>query len=780
MDQSWCVGLQSLRRGDLGIAGGKAANLGELLFAGFDVPPGFVVTTSAYRAAVGVAASRNAVEARGVPEDVAQGIRQAYAELSGAPVAVRSSATAEDLPGATFAGQQETFLDVVGAEDVVAAVRGCWVSLFSERAVAYRGRLSIDPASVAMAVVVQKMVPADTAGVMFTADPVTGARDRVVINASPGVGEAVVSGDVTPDHVVVATDGRIIERRLLQQVSMDDAQLGDLAATGRRIAAHFGRPQDIEWAVSRGRLFILQTRPMTALPPAPVPLTRFQRAYGPVLLELLPRRPLPMELTAFIRPIVGQHILDMAAELAGIRVDFAAIFPQEDGILQELRPPRLRPTVRTPARLLRTVLRGLRELRGSPHQWRHDPLLSAYRDGVAELDRMEMRALSWDELTAIPGRAQTLVDLMTRLRVDHLPSAVLAVAKLTVVQFLTRRKVDLRDALSSAPTMTRAANDELAALADAARGVPELCALVVAGDLDQVEITALSVPAVAHWWRRFQMFLTTFGHRETTSILLVHDPSWAASPGTVCALIRVLMEATTTQDSPPASASSTSRTGLAAWQQSLGRRAAEGLALREDSHFELSRIMPSVRAAVMEMGRRLVESGDLDETEDVWMLTLDEVSAWTPGDESGTEGLRGTAHRRAAAHAELSSTPLIATATLYPHRRGSAAAIVVGTGSSGGRASGRVRIISGADEFGTLRAGEVLVCSATNPSWTPLFQRAAAVVVDHGGVASHAAIVAREYGIPAVMGAANATTVLHDGQLVTVNGDLGEVVPKES
>ncbi len=174
----------------------------------------------------------------------------------------------------------------------------------------------------------------------------------------------------------------------------------------------------------------------------------------------------------------------------------------------------------------------------------------------------------------------------------------------------------------------------------------------------------------------------------------------------------------------------------------------------------------------MEIGRRLVEAGELDDAEEVWMLTLAEVTGWSKRT-VGSQGTPGVAaRRRRIAHAEIAANPLIATTTLYPRRAGSGSALVVGAAGGGGRATGRV---GSPAEFGTLRAGEVLVCEATNPSWTPLFQRAAAVVVDRGGMASHAAIVAREYGIPAVMGAATATTTLHDGQRVTVDGDVGEV-----
>ena len=209
------------------------------------------------------------------------------------PVAVRSSATAEDLPSASFAGQQDTFLNVVGVDAVLDAVRRCWASLWTDRAVSYRADAGIDAPRVRLAVVVQRMVDAQVAGVLFTADPVTGTRTRTVIDASPGLGEAVVSGAVNPDHVVVEGDGRIVEHRLgdkavevrplagggTEQViradgaarsSLTDAQITALVALGRRVEAYYGAPQDIEWAIDGdGALWLTQSRPITTLLPAP-------------------------------------------------------------------------------------------------------------------------------------------------------------------------------------------------------------------------------------------------------------------------------------------------------------------------------------------------------------------------------------------------------------------------------------------------------------------------------------------------------------------------------
>ena len=314
------LALERLGQDMLAKVGGKAANLGELARAGLPVPAGFCLTTRAYLDATAspeladvhralaatapddlaglaslAAKARALVLDADVPAGIDAAVRAAYAALGAdTPVAVRSSATAEDLPFASFAGQQDTFLNVVGADAVLAAVRRCWASLWTDRAVTYRAVQGIEPSAVSLAVVVQRMVDAAVAGVLFTANPVTGRRHEAVIDASPGLGEAVVSGAVNPDHFVLdGATGRILERRLgdkgmlirplpgggTERVaqpgaglapSLDDAQLAALELLGRRAEVHFGSPQDLEWAIGQdGAVWLTQSRPITTLYPMP-------------------------------------------------------------------------------------------------------------------------------------------------------------------------------------------------------------------------------------------------------------------------------------------------------------------------------------------------------------------------------------------------------------------------------------------------------------------------------------------------------------------------------
>ena len=314
--ESLVVDLSELGSAPLPLVGGKALNLGKLTAAGFRVPRGFCLTTVAYRKAApaeldALAARLDAAEpgsatkrppgqtssARSsdlrelarqaremivtapIPADVDAAVRGAYAALgSRATVAVRSSATAEDLPFASFAGQQDSFLNISGADAVVESVRRCWASLWTERAVAYRSANGISHREVGLAVVVQDLVTATSAGVLFTANPVTGTRTETVIDASAGPGQAVVSGSVNPDHFVVDTaTGRVLLRSpegtaTGRRPSLDDARIRELTALGDTVQRLFGAPQDVEWVIdAAGKIWVTQSRPITTLYPLPDP-----------------------------------------------------------------------------------------------------------------------------------------------------------------------------------------------------------------------------------------------------------------------------------------------------------------------------------------------------------------------------------------------------------------------------------------------------------------------------------------------------------------------------
>jgi pyruvate,water dikinase len=289
------LALDRLPEAAAAIAGGKGASLGRLSRAGLPVPPGFVITAAAFETfleasdtarriaslmgsldvddstAVAAAAAeiRRLIAEAPVPDTIRAAIRQAYTRLPAEePVAVRSSAVAEDGEAASFAGQQESYLNVAGAENVLDRIRDCWASFFSPRALFYRARKAVLSDS-RMAVVVQTMVQADTSGVLFTVDPIRQRRDRMIVEAGPGLGEAIVSGETTPDHYVISrSDGSVLDRVLADEMRggvLGDEDLARLCDLGLRVESVFGRPQDIEWCTRHGEVFLLQSRPITAL-----------------------------------------------------------------------------------------------------------------------------------------------------------------------------------------------------------------------------------------------------------------------------------------------------------------------------------------------------------------------------------------------------------------------------------------------------------------------------------------------------------------------------------
>lgn len=826
--------LTELSAKDLPLAGGKGANLGELIRAGFPVPEGFVVTTAAYAAVLagsslgtkrdafladgleggGAGAAdaaahlRDAFAAAEIPAAVRYEIAAHYRSYRDAPVAVRSSATAEDLPGAAFAGQQDTYLNVIGEDAVLEAVRKCWASLWTDRAIAYRRRENIDPHDVAIAVVVQRMVPADAAGVLFTANPVTGRRDEIVIDAGKGLGEAVVSGLVTPEHYVIAPDGRLREWSTgMAELGSERAstsstrpggeagrllsptQLRELAAIASRAAQHFGRPQDLEWALSDGRLFVVQARPMTALPPEPARQPEamrpniLQRKLGPFFLEMFQQRPYPLDVDGWLKHVIIAMLHRMAGSVGVQFPGLSALLPEEDGVVVRLVPPVPHPTLRVLAAPLSVARRARRF---DPSEWMQDDRFTTFLRSAEETKRVPLPEMDWAQLVAHARRVFAVSGAVADLRVSYLPASFLPQLPMRLI-LLALGRADLASTLlAGAETRTEHANRSLERLARLVRGDAELRRAF--DELEPADLLSAihTDPRFADFNEAFRGFLDEYGHRETVSLVLSSSPTWSDAPEAVLGLVRVLI---------PARTGTSDATGTAlqdllqhpalsnAWLRRHTLRAingsAIGTAFRDDSHFYLTLLLPTLRRTYAEMGERLHRAGIIESAPDVFHLRFEELSGMRDPAALATQEKRrygDIVTARAAKRAALEGTPLLAMEILSVGRRQVDGVILTGMGASRGSASGRVRIIRDASAFGTLQNGEVLVCAYTNPAWTPLFQRAAAVVVDTGGMGSHAAIVAREYGIPAVMGTGDGTVVLTDGQLVTVDGTAGRVI----
>lgn len=820
------VWLEQVGAGDLALVGGKAANLGELVRAGFEVPRGFVVTTRAHR-------RRNPDGS--VPAEVAEEIRTAWRQLvdsSGERVAVRSSATAEDLAEASFAGQQETFLDVDGADAVVAAVADCWASLYSDRAVAYRRERAVDEAGLSIAVVVQLMVPADAAGVMFTANPVNGNRRETMITAARGLGEAVVAGTVNPDTFVIDRDHHTIGffRRGEPAVLRPDPSLApgesawfagerppqplsderaiELAGIGDRIEAHFGTPQDIEWALDGTGFHLLQARPITALPepvaevPDEWPSEPGSMYFRASIVEQLPNplTPLFADLMAEAVPPSLQALMDDLGRAVGRSENLLAGldvgFPTVNGYAY------YRYANRTMRRVTGASLPAVRLLfhqggRFFLERWR-DQGLPEYRAVVDLWKAREPSALGLPDLLAGVTEllaagcryytyVQTIIPLSGagELTWHALHRSLMGVRTEPVEVYLL--------GLESTPLR---AEQALWQLGQWVREDPALAGALADPAVDPRGTAPDGVPAEqwAAWQERFAGYLDEYGH--TVYDLDFVNPVPADDPAPILQALRFVLRGEAVDPFARQARLAADRVratdellaALDPVRRRLVARTLDWMAsvvpAREDALAAQGLAWPVMRRLLGELGRRLVAAGTLTEPDQVFWLTRDEAELAASGDplpqveERIAERQarhRGQALLRPPQYLPL-STVMSAWDRFLPAKvDGGTGDVLRGNAGSGGVVTGPARVISGPADFADFTPGEILVAEITTPAYTPLFAVAGGVVTDIGGVLSHGSIVAREYGIPAVLGTGAATARIATGDIVTVDGGRGEV-----
>ncbi len=809
------------------------------------------------------ASVRSTVLAAPIPPDLADQIRRAYRALGAdVPVAVRSSATAEDLPFASFAGQQDTFLNVVGAEAVVAAVRGCWASLWTERAVSYRSANGIDHRTVRLAVVVQRMVDSEVAGVLFTANPVSGTRTESVIDASPGLGESVVSGSVNPDRFVVDSgSGRVLDRLVGAKETavrsrpgggtttdvltrsdvacLTDEQVARLAALGQEVQRLYDAPQDIEWALAAdGTVWLTQARPITTL----YPLVDPHRPGGPddtraflclTLAQGLTRPITPMGLSAFrliatsLATAAGRPPADRLAGPHGFAAAGQRVFVDLTPILRNRRTARLARGVagameaRTQAvldRLLadpRFAAIGRRLPVGPVARvlWRGKVpfrLLAAVlsptraRHGIARIERRVRRRL------VVPPDAtatQRLDHVEHRLGTDTflLMPSVFGYAAAGLALFAATRRLlrdlatpeELQTVLRSLPynvttemdlalwaLSERIKADHPSARVFGSRPVAELGVAFRAGELPAAAQTGVTA------------FLDRYGHRAVAEIDL-GMPRWSDEPEHLLGVLTNYLRhgddqpAPTRQFAAGAQRAEEMVTTLVARAAAHGRWRGRAVAfslgrvrrlvgLRESPKFLLVLTLAALRAELQRVGEALVSAAAVSHRDDVFWLDLREARRGLAGEDLREVVLGRRAdyarelRRRHVPRVLLSDGTEPETLAGPPGTEGG----LRGSPASAGTVTARVRVVL--DPVGAhLEPGEILVAPSTDPGWTPLFLTAGGLVMEMGGSNSHGAVVAREYGIPAVVGVPDATSTLVTGQTVTVDGAAGWVLPVE-
>jgi phosphoenolpyruvate synthase/pyruvate phosphate dikinase len=865
MSEQYVLGLHEVDEMQVAVVGGKGAHLGVLSrIDGIRVPAGFCVTTDAFRRIMAEAPSiegrlgqlsrlnpddreviralsaeiRRIIEGIAIPGDLAAAITRALALLGEqAACAVRSSATAEDLPTASFAGQQDTYLNVVGPAAILQHVSRCWASLFTERAVTYRLRNGFDHRKVGMAVVVQQMVFPDAAGILFTADPVTGNRKVATVDASFGLGEALVSGLVTPD-VFKVRDGEVVAKAVAakkrairaspaggtqevavhpqrqEQPALTDAQVAALAALGRRIEAHFGRPQDIEWCLVDDGFQIVQSRPITTLFPIPESGDAENHVYvsvghGQMMTD--PMKPLGLscwQLTAMapMHTAGGRLFVDVTQRLASpaSRAGLLEVMGRGDPLIRDALE-----TVLDRGDFLPALPDGGPPgplFGGAPASIETDPAIVT---GLIERSQASLAALRRD-IAAKTGPALLeflLAAFQEHKRVLSDPLNLQAImAGMESTWWLNDQLREWLGEKNAADTLTLSAPGNVTSemglalldVADVIRPHPEVVAFLQgAGDegfLD--ELGKLAGGAEAR--DAIEAYLDRYGMRCAGEIDITR-PRWRERPTT---LVPVILDNIKLFE-PGAAERRFEQGRQEAWakeQDVLERLRAlpDGEQKAEQTKRMIDRVRTFIgyreypkygivsryfvyKQALLEEAERLVQAGVLAEKEDIFYLTFGELHDVVRT--SRTDDQLICRRKDAFRSYRALTPPRVLTsdgeAVTGAYRRDDVpAGALIGLPVSAGTVEGRARVILDMAQA-DLEAGDILVTAYTDPSWTPLFVAITGLVTEVGGLMTHGAVIAREYGLPAVVGVVDATRLIPDGQRIRVHGTDGyvEILP---
>lgn len=864
MNEQYVWDLRHADETQVAVVGGKGAHLGGLSrIEGVGVPPGFCVTTDAFRRVMAEAPTiderldelsrlnpddreairtlsaqiRRTIEGIAIPDDLAAVITRALARLGDrVACAVRSSATAEDLPTASFAGQQDTYLNVLGPAAVLQHISRCWASLFTERAVTYRQRNGIDHRTVHMAVVVQQMAFPEAAGILFTADPVTGNRKVATVDAGFGLGEALVSGLVNPD-VFKVRDGEIVARTIAakqravlalpdggtQEVEIDaqrqeqpaltDAQVVRLVGLGRRIEAHFGRPQDIEWCLVDDGFQIVQSRPVTTLFPVPETDDQDNHVYVSVGHQQMmtdPMKPLGFSMwqrTAMVamHEAGGRLFVDVTGRLASpaSRAALLEVMGKGDPLVRDALETVLDRDDFVPS--LPDTGPGKPPAGGAPAPIETDPaivtdLIAVSRASVAALER-DIRTKTGPALFDFLLEA---FEEHKRVLGDRVSMQVI-MAGMEATWWLNDKLEEWLGEKNAADTLTLSAPDNVTSemglalldVADVIRPRPEVVDFL--RDIEHVEDDAFldelaKVTGGPEARDAIEAYLDRYGMRCVGEIDITR-PRWRERPTT---LVPVILDNVRNFER-----------GAAGRRFEEGRQRAQkkeqevlsrlrALPDGDRKADEAKRMIDRVRTfigyreypkygivsrtfvykqALLREAERLVEEGVLREKEDIFYLTFQELHDVVRSHRLDERLIQRRKDAFRSYHALTPPRVLTSDgeALTGAYRRDDVpAGALIGVPVSAGTIEGRARVILDMSEA-DLEAGDILVTAFTDPSWSPLFVGIAGLVTEVGGVMTHGAVIAREYGLPAVVGVEQATRLIRDGQWIRVHGTDGYI-----
>ncbi|TCL36893.1 pyruvate,water dikinase [Anaerospora hongkongensis] len=848
--------------------GGKGANLGELTQNGFPVPSGFCITTEAYKDFLATStkieqllAELNDIDVKDqtqlsqagerirrhlqqltmplpIREEITEAINQ---QGSRKAYAIRSSATAEDLPNASFAGQQDTYLNIKGQDDLLAHVQKCWASLFTDRAIAYRAKNGFDHRSVYLSIVVQQMIIPEVSGILFTADPLNGNRMVVSIDAGFGLGEALVSGMVSADLYKVR-EGKILDKKIAQKTlavvslpdggtvttelepdqqmaqALTDEQIITLAALGKKIEEHYQVPQDIEFCLAQGEFFIVQSRPITTLYPLPDLSPQPHRvllSFGHVQMMPDAMKPLGLSVlrTVFPRQVfveAGSRIfIDVTDFLHSpiVRTLFPKVLTAADEAMSRAltavlkRPDFFKGNRRsaitgTAAKIAASIVKKAWRLLRTGDPRLAGPAIESYMEQQVEQARKAINgAQGAERLKTVQRQLDgVIMDVLTTIMPFVVPGIIAGkVLERLLIRWLgdAQELASLNKALPG--NVTSEMGLQLGDLADMLRDLPEVREYLQTA-ADPTFYTGLSqAQGGAMFKQQFEQFIGRYGMRCPGEIDLTR-PRWREKPTLLLAAIFSHMQSVKQGEHRQRFAEGQKEADEAAVRilsklrtNPLRLKLASRLivvfrymgGLREHHKFFIIRILDECKAAIMAQAKELEKAGKLAAAEDAYFLSLEELIELAAGEGPGTPGDTISKRKAEFERNQNLKPPRVFTSegeiiNVPPANGDIPEGMLLGSPVSAGIAEGVARVIL-KPENAALTEGQILVAPQTDPGWTPLFQSAVAIVTEVGGLMTHGAVVAREYGIPAVAGVDDATIRIKDGERIRVNGDRGTV-----
>jgi len=783
-------------------------------------------------------------------------IEKHYRQLGAKYVAVRSSGTAEDLPGHSFAGQYDTYLGISNLEDCIEAVKKCWASLWTLRAYEYRQRNSFDHLSINMAVIVQSLIAADVSGVMFTVDPVRDSRSSIVIEACFGLGETLVSGKVTPDRFIVSKkrlkflsstiSEKKIERTISRNGLVEEKKLPDertsvcclekkhavkLAKIAQKIEAEFGSPQDIEWAIYKNKIFLLQSRPITVLPPEKSWEDRQIWCCNPAK-EVMPDVATPIMLSvidailgALFDPLFrllcmdrGNHpVYGLVAgriyfnanlwgtvfrNLPGVKkIDFMkatgshkdlqkvleGLQNASDEDLPDMKFNRLKFILKIPLIIIGS-------LRYTPEKGRR--ILAKIGAENKKWPCINPSSLTVEEITMYCRKI--MKDFNELL--SHVLYLFSMISALFVLDMICKRwfpdgNVKSGKLLAGIGGMADATAGldmwRLAAMANSKTDIKDL--ILSDNNWDTIEGKLAQEEPGKEFLDHWNRFMLRHGHHCRAELELFNE-RWSETPDYILTFIRSHL--THIDEINPVQNFERIATERRQLEEQCRKqlknpikrmifnhtliRAQTGSVFRENVKSEVIKLLTAKRKMLLELGKRLCDKGVLENEDDTFFLRYEEIDP-VVNNNAGFDIKKIVRTRRAEYDKNRSITPPDVVFgpfdpdTYTPETVDEQVEVLQGFGVSPGAATGKARVILRADTDEQLLAGEILVAPFTDPGWTPYFVPAAAIVMDEGGIFSHGSIVAREYGLPAVVNVGNATKIIKTGQKIQVDGNRGLV-----